>query len=297
MHAARLLDHDLFLEVGGEPADDAEVELAPLAKPRRDERLAQRLELRELGGGDSRRGRERADAVRELHARPNRGLEARQRVSAEAERGRALREFLRRHLVAPVEQLECGRDRLLRDAERTHEARRRDAVADLHAHVRGPEPEPRERAHGDADHLRIDRGALDAEQVDVPLEELAEPAALWALGAKEARHREPLDRHGQLRRASRRHARERRRELRPKRVVVAAARPAEAEQLADDPLAALRGVQLEVLEGRAVDLVEAERNARLAPRRLDAPPHRHLGGVEVAGALRCLELHVRTSSA
>ena len=145
--------------------------------------------------------------------------------------------------------------------------------------------QPRERGHGHADHLGIDRGTFGAQEVNVPLIELAQPAALRALGAEEVGHREPLDGHGKLRSARGRHAREGRREFRAQRVVVAAAGAAKAEELVDDALAALGGVELEMLERGAVDLVEAERDARVAPRGLDAAAHGHLGGIEVAGAL------------
>jgi hypothetical protein len=85
------------------------------------------------------------------------------------------------------------------------------------------------------------------------------------------------------------HARDRRRELGPQRVVALAARAAEREELVDDPFARFRGVEFEMLEGRAVDLVESAVDRRRAPRGLDVAADGEVGGIEVASALRSLE--------
>jgi len=216
-------------------------------------------------------------------------VEAREPVVAEAERLRALREFLGLQLVAAVEERHRLAGLLGVDAERAEHAGDRDAMREPDLHVLRREPEPLEGENAAGDHVDIGGGAIGADEVDVPLEELAQAPPLRPLGAEHRRNREPLHRDRQRTCARRDHAGERRGELGAQRVVVLAARATEGEELVDDPLARLRGVELEVLEGRAVDLVEAAVDRRRAPRALDVAPHGEIAGVEVAGALRRLE--------
>ena len=118
----------------------------------------------------------------------------------------------------------------------------------------------------------------------------AQDAALRALGTEERRGAEPLRGLGERTGPGRVHAGEGGSELGAEGVVLLAAVAPEREELGDDALAALDGVQLQVLEGRAVDLVEAVDDGGAAPGLGNVTAARGVQGVEIACPLGGLHL-------
>jgi hypothetical protein len=162
-------------------------------------------------------------------------------------------------------------------------------VADLHAHLIGLEAQLREQVDRGEDALGVGDGRVEAEDVDVPLPELPATAFLRSLGAAEVGRAEPLDRLGELRGLRGDHARERGRELGADGHLALAA-VGKVEQLVDDALAALDLVEVERLEDRPVDLLEAVADGDAPPRVDEVIPPRHVAGVVVARAFGSLEL-------
>ena len=117
----------------------------------------------------------------------------------------------------------------------------------------------------------------------------ATASALRALGAEEARHAEPACGLGELLGPGRVHAGEGGGALGAERVEGVAAGAREAEQLAEDALAGLDGVEIGVLEGGSGDLLEAVADGDGAPGLGDVALAEQVFGVEVAGALGGLE--------
>ena len=115
------------------------------------------------------------------------------------------------------------------------------------------------------------------------------PPPLGPLRAEVLADREPPGGLGQRVGLRRVHPRQRRGELRPQGVVDVAAGAAEAEELRDDLGPRLGGVQVQVLEGRTVDLVEAVVDRHLPPRAFDVPADGQVMRVEITRALGGLE--------
>ncbi|MEY3143435.1 MAG: hypothetical protein RLY21_1928 [Planctomycetota bacterium] len=220
-----------------ETAHDADVDRAPLEDAHARRVRAEFIERGEFVGRD-------ADLRGEFRKRRRQGLrrargdvEARDSVGREPERTRALRELLGLQLVAPVEERHRVGGLVGGHAECREHARDRGAVRDAHLDIARREAEALEREDAASNHIEVMGRALDSGDVDVPLEELAQAAALRALGAEHRGNREPLDGNRQRTGVRRDHARERRRELGAQRVVALAAGAAEREELVDDPFA------------------------------------------------------------
>src|ERR1051325_3086346 len=112
---------------------------------------------------------------------------------------------------------------------------------------------------------------------------------LWAFCAEEGPGHEPLGGLGEGVGLGCVHAGEGGGELGAQGVGFFAALAREGEELGDDALAGLDGVEVEVLEDRAVDLVEAVADGGGAPGLEDEAAARGVEGVEVAGAFGGLE--------
>ena len=162
-------------------------------------------------------------------------------------------------------------------------------MTDAHADVVGREAEAAKSRDRHGDDFGVGLGSSDTKQVDVPLPVFAKPTTLRPLGSKEIWHCKPLGRHGEGSALGRSHPGERGCELRAECVVSVTTASLEGEQLADDAVAALDGVQLEVLKSRSVYLIKAVPDRRRSPGVFDVATRRHVFWVEVASTLRGLK--------
>jgi hypothetical protein len=121
------------------------------------------------------------------------------------------------------------------------------------------------------------------------LNKFPQPSALGTLGTEVRGNGKPL--HGSLETSAfgRDHASEGRREFRTERVVVGSASPPKGEELIDNALSALDGVEIEAFEGRPFDLLESMKHRSVPPRRFDPTTNGHVFGIEVSSALWGLE--------
>ena len=77
--------------------------------------------------------------------------------------------------------------------------RQEPPAGDLGPDVLGGQADRAEIVEGREDDLGVGVGPVLADDVDIPLEELAKPALLRPFRPAQPRHREPLDRPGQAR--------------------------------------------------------------------------------------------------
>ena len=102
----------------------------------------------------------------------------------EAERIGALLKFLRGDFFSPIEERHRRFDRILADARTAQRLGDEVAVAHLDRHIRSAQPQFLEHPHRDRDHLGVRALRRVADHVHVPLNELAQAAALRALRAE-----------------------------------------------------------------------------------------------------------------
>jgi hypothetical protein len=152
------------------------------------------------------------------------------------------------------------------------------------------EPERPHDIERAAHELRVRANARFADDVDVELEVLAQPAALLAFVSEELRNREPPHRLGQRVRAGRDHPGKRRSHFRTQ-----CDRPAtlvrERVQLPDDLLAALLCIQLRRFERRPVVLRKPVPARDIAPRPGEGGPFGELRWIEIAEPGECCRRH------
>ena len=133
--------------------------------------------------------------------------------------------------------------------------------------------------------LAAEFGGVPAEHIYVPLKEFAKAAFLGALGTVAAGNAEPLDGAGEGVGLGGDHAGEGGGEFGAEGeflFVLAAA--FEVEKLGDDFVAGFDLVEVEELEGGAIDLEEAMAEGDASPGIFDVAAEGHLVGVEVTGA-------------
>ena len=154
----------------------------------------------------------------------------------------------------------------------------------------GPEPEGAHDVDRQRDDLGVGQRPRLADQVAVELEVLSKPPPLLPLVAEQLGDGEPADRLPEPVGPGRHHPRQGRRHLRAQRDL-ASALVGEVVELPHDLVAALRRVQLQRLERRAVVLLEPVAGRNRPPGPEDVGPEGEIGGIEIAKARQGLGLH------
>ena len=157
-------------------------------------------------------------------------------------------------------------------------------MIDFDADILRREAQACEDADASCDDFSVGLGRVVADQIDVPLQKLAQAAALGAFGAEHGGRTKPFGGLGEGVGFSRVETRECGRELGAQGVGFFAAIASEAEKFADDAIATFDGVELEVFEGWAVDFFEAVDDGCAAPGFEHEAAFGGVEGVEIAGA-------------
>jgi hypothetical protein len=189
--------------------------------------------------------------------------------------------YVARLSIELVDDTEHGRDVLVGQVERRQNGTKETPVRYASADVARRQATAPHDLDSDGEQLGVGGDVGFADEIDVELKVFAQSAALLPLVAKELRHREPAHGLSKRVRLDRRHARQRRRHLRPQRDL-SSTLVDEVVQLADDFVAALLGVELQRLERGPIVFDEREPASNVAPHAHDVGAFSELLGIEIA---------------
>ncbi len=209
-------------------------------------------------------------------------------------RSRLALKLIRGEFCALVPNANEPINRALGNVDPSHNCLKVETTADANKYIAGRQSSNLQKINARGDdvgiHPRLRFGlVVAADKVHVPLPKLPQPSALRLLRSIAVLLPEPLGRLSQASGFCGVHTGEGGCELGAEGVVFFAAVAAEAEELGDDAFAGLDGVEVQVLEGGAVDFFEAVADGGVAPHLLDVPLLEQVLGVKIPGAFGGLE--------